>query len=818
MYKTRSFSFRTNANDCKARFDDFIAWGEPGGVGGFDQAHGKLYDRRDSFFTLSTVLLPHSHKNVRFWLVRQEYLQKASKGGLFTKSRGGAMPEIKIPQAMIAPGRFLSFAKAYLNVYCEIRRLRSFPKPSLKALIFLEKALRNLNSGDNDPSNLSHQAFHQAALAIQRSRMAPGPRFDAGKALEHLALFVQAGGRFKGDKIHASFPGFMLINTSFHFRSPIKSPPKFGKKRITEDQSIDSGHLTSEDVAAIGLAYRRAESSFGRESVPTFFASLTGLTLTTASMRAAELQSLREDALYEKDGRPRLRIPRPKIGIEQDVPISKKLEPLAKEVFNIVRNHSAEARAAFSFYIAQSPHSIEGIHTLFIPSSVKPLLEPAYLTKEQAHAIIDPTVAKTNFPQRFFGFPLTLFVETPGDVYGALGASRVAKIRDVIRVCRGLPVRIVIPDDAHRDQYVPMKTAQKIIGVNGQSKAATLALRTLFSCPRAKKCSSYLSRDDVVAYLLDEFKRSGFPHWPYTSKDRSVRLDAALAVHFASSTNPHVQPGIQQKEWWLPQLLSIQTLNAWISGSSQSSPILFALTNVRLANGKFPSISVQRCRRYHHTAALLAGANPLFANELAGRQSGWQGEAYDYRTPREIVLGSIDTYDPDQGSDVIGPIADQAPPTHRIVERRAFFARNAAPKHVTEIGGCISDWSLNPCDQHGDCIRCNQHVWRKGDKVRMARVLEMLDEAKHVVAIGKAKLRKNQRLTSIRKQVRQKQEVITRCEWIVRIEADDAIQVGTIVTFPAAPTAMSGTERQSWLAKASNSQIVTSSKASRDLA
>ncbi len=805
MEKVQTFSFESRARNVKARFDDFISWGEPGGLGGFDRTHREKYERSDPFFEYSAAFLPHSHNNARAWFIRQEYLEQARKGGLFTKARSDKSPEIKNPSAMVQPSRYLSFAKAYLNVYCEIRRVRSQPKAAVKALIFLEKALRDSNNGDNDPSNLTHLAFHRAALSIQQSNMDPSTSFDTGKALEHLALLVQAGGRFKGDKNHSLFPGFRLISSSFVFSSPIKAPLKFGKKRPTEEESYPTGHLTSEVVAAVGLAYRRAKDRFGTDSVPTFFGGLIGLTLTTASMRASELQSMRHDALYEKDERLRLRIPRPKIGIEQDVPISKKLDPLAKEIFSVVKNHSAEPRAAFSFYIKQSPHSVEGIHTLYIPPHVKPLLEPAYLTKEQVHAIINPDVNTRTFPQRLSGvIPLTHFVEKHGDLYGPPSVWGMVRIRDVISACRELGVKVAIPHDAHAGQYVHMKTAKKLIGANAKSKAVVLALRTLFRSSKVKPCGSYMARDAVVKYLLEEFKKSGFPHWPYTSKDRSVRLDCALAVHYAAGDNAHLEPGTQRQQWWLPKLLSIQTLNTWIGGRSQSAPILFALTDVRLADNTFPSVSVQRSRRFHHTAALLAGANPLFANELAGRQAGWQGEAYDYRTPREIVLGSLDTYDPDQGSDIVGPIADQAPPPKRIVERRAFFAQNAAPKHVTEIGGCTSDWSLNPCDQHGDCIRCSQHVWRKGDKNRLPRILEMLDEAKQAIATGEGKLRKNPRLTAIGKQVRQKREVVDRCEWILRIEVDAAVDVGTLVTFPAAPTSMSNTERMSWLRKTQN--------------
>lgn len=230
-------------------------------------------------------------------------------------------------------------------------------------------------------------------------------------------------------------------------------------------------------------------------------------------------------------------------------------------------------------------------------------------------------------------------------------------------------------------------------------------------------------------------------------------------------------------------------------------PLLFALTDVKLEGSKFPSISVQRSRRYHHTAALLAGANPLFANELAGRQSGWQGEAYDYRTPREIIRQSIDTYDPDQGSEVIGPIAEQAPSPKRIVERRIFLAENASPKHLTEIGGCRSDWALEPCESFGDCIRCGNQIWRKGDKARLPRILEMRAEAERTIKVGNAKLVKNPRLSSIEKQVRQQKEALDRCDFILGIESDDSIEIGTLVTFPAAPTAMSRTELQSLLRK-----------------
>jgi hypothetical protein len=798
----RSFAFESKASSAEARIDAFVAWAEPGGSGGF-QSHRERYYRTSPYFDYSKKHLPHSHETHRSWFVRQEYLLKAVSGGIFSKARRGTEPEIRTPLALIPPGRFLSFGKAYVNVYCEIRGLRGAAKATMKALIFLEKALRELNKGNNDPSNLNHQTFGLAAKLLQRFDMNPSVCFDSGKALEHLSILVQEGGRFKGDRRQKVFPGFKLLGQTFSFKSPIKSPAKFGKKRETDDDIADQGHLSSEDVAAIGLAYRRAEQRYGPDGTPTFFGALMSLALTTASMRASELVSLREDALYPTAERYRLRIPRPKIGIEQDVPVSKRLGPLAEEIFNVVKAHSSEARAAFRFYLMQSPDSLAGVHTLYVPSHIKPLLKKEYLTKEQAHAVINPDVLfKRTFPQSLSAIAITYFVKRPGDVYGRPRRdSTVARIQDVIEACEGLPVWIDIPPDARRTQYIQLKSAKKLIKGIASCEAAKLALHALYSSQKSEICVGHISKDSVMNFLLSSFKLSALPHWPYTSKDHSVRLDSALAVHFEAGANSNVKPGMQRQQWWLPRLLSTKTLNSWVSGNAAHPPLLFTTTDVKREDETFPTVSIQRSRRYHHTAALLAGASPLFANELAGRQSGWQGEAYDYRTPRQIVRQSIDTYDPDQGSDVIGPIADEAPSPKRVVERRIFLAENAAPKHVTEIGGCRTDWMADPCDFHGDCIRCGNQVWRKGDQVRTPRIREMRAEAARAISVGTAKLRQNPRLKAIERQVRQQMETLDRCDFIIGIEADESIEVGTLVTFPLAVTAMSSTALRSRLRK-----------------
>ena len=423
-----------------ARFDEFIAWAEPFGQAGLNESHDHPYRREVPWFQYASRLIPHSHDSSRSWFIRHECIRRT---GIFTKPRDGSAPEVRLPSAVIRPGRYLNFAKAYLNVSISLYGIRSIPKAMVRALIALEKALRDLNGGSNDPSNLSRLAFQRAAMTIKASKsLCPSKKYDVGKALERLAANLQSGqraGTIRGSKI-----GFNLLETSFPFKSPIKAPPRFGKLARaggSAGHSRRKPRLTGEHVAAVGLAYRRAKIRTGEASQQTFVASLLGVTLTTVSMRASELQLLTRDGLFrdtDRAKRLRLRLSRPKIGAQQTLPIPKRLEDLALEMFGNARRHSEEASKAFAFYVERF-QSFAAIDELFIPDRIKPLLESEYLTREQTWKVLESEPSdKKVFTQRFT-LRTEVFVDKPGDVYHrcASRAMSVARIADVVDACAG---------------------------------------------------------------------------------------------------------------------------------------------------------------------------------------------------------------------------------------------------------------------------------------------------------------------------------------------------------------------------------------------
>jgi hypothetical protein len=246
----------------------------------------------------------------------------------------------------------------------------------------------------------------------------------------------------------------------------------------------------------------------------------------------------------------------------------------------------------------------------------------------------------------------------------------------------------------------------------------------------------------------------------------------------------------------MPGPVRADSINRWLSGdaSSDGKPLLFRKTDIRLRDGTYPSLTLHDTRKYHHTEALLAGAHEVFIDELAGRKSGTQSDHYDLRSPHEILVQSIDTFDPDVDFDVVGPVADQAQKV-KFVDRQTFLYENAAPKHFTDIGGCSTDWSLDPCKQYGDCTRCDQQIWRKGDKKRLPEIeirrsytIEMINKAE-----SKIKLHEDPPRPLVL-HYQQFKDDLARYDAILAAEANDDIEVGTLVTFSAPPRAMSSSD------------------------
>jgi len=772
--------------DVLDRFEKFINWGLPFGTANINNIHADTFEKELPYFEYSSRFIPHSHDSTKSFFLKQEFL----KDGLLSTTK--LSTRLLDADNFITSKNYLLFAKAYINVMIFYRNLRSKPKCISLALIYLEKALRVLNCDSNNLNQIKLITFQQALRCIQESNYSQGIKYDTGKELETLAGMLQSGHHTKTFRF--SGKGFNLLDKPFSFVSDIQA--KSRKKAIAVDDSEfnqrASSRISNEELAAVGLAYFKSLDIDGGISKTSFMASICGLSFTTVSMRISETLLLSRDALYsdqDNKERTRIRLTRPKIDESQNLPIPHKLSNLAKEMFENILHFSQGAHEAFKFYLAKFPNSFSEVNELYIPLHLRDIFNKEYLSKEDVLFVLAcPDSPYYYFPSRLAKLSVHIFIKEPNDISNLVSKNfrkhnaPYIRIDEFEKASQKYKLSINMPQNIDKTKYITCVMARKYIG-KGHSHLKIS--HPIFSASLKPGC--YIKSKDLYNFLLMQFKQSKFMHWPYTSKDKSTKLDNALLVSFLPDNTKGIGTGNEIAQWWRPEALSGQVINAWLSQYNQGPAKLFFNLNIRLSDGSYPSITLHKTRKYHQTEALLAGANEKFIDELAGRKNGKQSEHYDLRTPHEIISQSIETFDPDVDFNVIGPVALEAPPKVKVIARKIFLYENAAPKHITEVGGCRSDWSINPCEMFGDCMRCNKSVWQKGDKKRLPIIHDMRNYSIHMIEQANNKIAEGNGHLPVKKHLQQFKDTLERCEQILAIENDATVKVGTIVTF-SAPT------------------------------
>jgi hypothetical protein len=423
---------------------------------------------------------------------------------------------------------------------------------------------------------------------------------------------------------------------------------------------------------------------------------------------------------------------------------------------------------------------------------LRELFSKPFLTFPEVYAGMGlrlPQNGTSCLPQRLGKIRQYHHIDAPDDIWNPeeiriFHITRYRTIGEVESFCLQNGLKSNFPTHLSRKLYVSTTTADNLVRGRYKSVLRQLLL-TLFSDGRQSTKS--VETAALKAWMLDQFKsRSSFSHWPFVTKDKNTLLSQALFVRSSPDIDPMTSQVDASTLWWMPTTVSAAIISQWINVAPNNlPPLLFQVADVKLKNGRYPSLTLHDMRKYHHTTALLAGAHEVFIDELAGRTSGRQSDHYDLRSPHEILASSMDTFDPESQFVVVGPVADIAL-TLQPEDRQAFFYMSAAPKHVTEIGGCATDWSLEPCKQYGDCMRCDQHLWRKGDSERLSHIDQRREYAHAMIRVAEEKLSHYDHAPrSLLLQQQQFKDDLARCHAILDVESDSSIALGDIVTFAA---------------------------------
>jgi hypothetical protein len=143
-------------------------------------------------------------------------------------------------------------------------------------------------------------------------------------------------------------------------------------------------------------------------------------------------------------------------------------------------------------------------------------------------------------------------------------------------------------------------------------------------------------------------------------------------------------------------------------------------------DGKDINISTHQFRHYLNTLAQAGSLSQLDIAKWSGRKDVKQNAAYDHVTPGQMVQKIRDAVGDD--SVMFGPLAELSKKT--LIPRDEFARLVVPTAHTTELGYCIHDYTMSPCQIHMDCINCRDLVCIKGDAEKEQRLRIQLDEAK----------------------------------------------------------------------------------------
>jgi hypothetical protein len=360
-----------------------------------------------------------------------------------------------------------------------------------------------------------------------------------------------------------------------------------------------------------------------------------------------------------------------------------------------------------------------------------------------------------------------------------IGNSDVYLTSDVISRCNSIGVEAETTYGPSLKKYMTGSYACKII-----PKVRRFVFEEILNKLERHEPVDWVATNDVYQVFLRETKKSlrDIPFWPYADKDNYMPLSSSLAIEFDKQasdtyyTNPYAF-----------HLISTANLRAMFSGEDGMGGDLFKRLNIVLKDGSTPSVGIYDLRKYHQTQALLSGISEVVADKLAGRNTGMQSAHYDKRTTGEIVNQSIDLFDPNEHYTASGPRVEDQP--NSPVERQVFLYENSAPKQMTEVGGCVIDWAMNPCEQHGDCMRCGEAVWMKGDTKRLPNIQAMFDYNNRMRIKAEERIESGNDGRATTRLRDQYQDVVSRCLMIFEAEQDHSIPKGHIITFGKALSA-----------------------------
>lgn len=193
-------------------------------------------------------------------------------------------------------------------------------------------------------------------------------------------------------------------------------------------------------------------------------------------------------------------------------------------------------------------------------------------------------------------------------------------------------------------------------------------------------------------------------------------------------------------------------------------------------------VNSHQFRHYLNTLAQAGGMSQLDIAKWSGRIDIRQNEAYDHVSADQMVAKIRQSIGDE--SQMFGPLAKL--PRNIPISRDEFARLKIPTAHTTDFGFCVHDYTMMPCEQHADCINCNEHVCVKGDEHKAAMVKRRLTEAQAL--LERAKTVTSEGYYGADRWMEHHQKTVIRLQQLASILDDPSVPIGSVIQLSDVPT------------------------------
>lgn len=212
--------------------------------------------------------------------------------------------------------------------------------------------------------------------------------------------------------------------------------------------------------------------------------------------------------------------------------------------------------------------------------------------------------------------------------------------------------------------------------------------------------------------------------FPWFDKERKIKCSEALFCLQLNQLSP--KRATSKVNVYKPVA---STLLGRISKKSTGTSLNFFDTHGYKDNdGTTITLTTHALRHLLNTMAQRGGMSQIEIARWSGRVEVKQNRVYDHMSEFEIVdiLRKKDSELVLHGSleELRKEISKKLP-----IDRQAFNILAIPTAHITEVGYCVHDYTMSPCQKHLDCLNCSEQVCVKGD-MRLKNVQDICDKNK----------------------------------------------------------------------------------------